>query len=126
LRPIVDVGGVAAATAGLAGSTFALAPTNNNNQNAGTLVPDIVASLRVEQQWGSAQIAGIAHQVRARYWLNAGVDSGGAETGIPSLVGFGHPSDKWGWAGMAGLELNLPWAKGDSFAIQGQYCAQTT
>jgi hypothetical protein len=129
LRPIVDVGGVASGgggTAGLAGSTFALAPTANNNQNAGTLVPDIVASLRVDQAWGGAQIAGIAHQVRARYWLDGGISgptgATSSETGIPSLVGFGHPSDKWGWAGMAGLELNLPWAKGDSFAIQGQYC----
>jgi hypothetical protein len=85
--------------------------------------------LRVDQAWGGAQIAGIAHQVRARYWLDGGISPAGegavgtsSETGIPSLVGFGHPSDKWGWAGMAGLELNLPWAKGDSVAVQGQYC----
>src|SRR5215469_1015868 len=110
---IVDVGG------GAAGSTFALAPTANNNQNAGTLVPDIVASLRVDQTWGGAQIAGIAHQVRARYWQAASPE----ETGIPALVGVGHPGDKWGWAAMAGLELNTPYfGKGDSFAIQGQYC----
>jgi hypothetical protein len=111
-RNIVDVGGVNFTSIG---STFALAPTNNNEQNAGTLVPDIVAALRVDQAWGGAQIAGIAHQVRARYF-NTG------ETSPPALAGNAHPSDKWGWAGMAGLELNLPWAKGDSFAIQGQYC----
>src|SRR5215469_4232006 len=111
---IVDVGGSAAA-----GSLFALTPTANNNQNAGTLVPDIVASLRVDQTWGGAQIAGIAHQVRARYWQAASPE----ETGIPALVGVGHPGDKWGWAAMAGLELNTPYfGKGDSFAIQGQYC----
>ena len=49
------------------------------------------------------------------------------ETGVPTLVGVGHPDDKWGWAGMAGLELNLQgcacfFSKGDSFAVQGQYC----
>jgi hypothetical protein len=120
---VVDVG-----LTGVAGqSTFALSPTANNNQNAGTLVPDIVGSIRVDQAWGGAQIAGIAHQVRARYYNSASVDSGGAEVGVPALVGVGHPGDKWGWAGMAGLELNLQgflpfFAKGDSFAIQGQYC----
>jgi len=120
---VVDVG-----LTGVTGqSTFALSPTANNNQNAGTLVPDIVASLRVDQAWGGAQIAGIAHQVRARYYNTAAVDSGGAEVGVPALVGVGHPGDKWGWAGMAGLELNLQtflpfFAKGDSFAVQGQYC----
>jgi len=110
---IVDVGFTAAA-----GVPFAVPFTNNNNQNAGTLVPDIVASLRVDQAWGGAQIAGIAHQVRARYWQN------GEDPFIPNvpIVGVGHPGDKWGWAAMAGLELNLPWAKGDSVAVQGQYC----
>jgi hypothetical protein len=33
-----------------------------------------------------------------------------------------RPSDKWGYAVSGGLELNLPWAKGDSFAVQSQYC----
>jgi hypothetical protein len=121
LRPIVDVGDTAAI-----GSLFAMPATNNNNQNAGTLVPDIVASLRVDQAWGGAQIAGIAHQVRARYWQNA--EDPNAAT-LP-LVGVGHPGDKWGWAAMAGLELNLQtvlpffpfFAKGDSFAVQAQYC----
>jgi hypothetical protein len=112
---VVDVGGSAAV-----GSTFALSPTANNNQNAGTLVPDIVASLRVDQAWGGAQIAGIAHQVRARYWQAGSADTG---TFNPFVVGVGHPDDKWGWAAMAGLELNTPYfGKGDSFAIQAQYC----
>jgi Porin subfamily len=120
---IVDVGGAAAV-----GSLFALPPTNNNFQNAGTLVPDIVGSLRVDQAWGGAQVAGIAHQVRARYWNTASIDVGTTtETGVPALAGVGHPDDKWGWAGMAGLELNLQgflpfFTKGDSFAVQGQYC----
>src|SRR5205807_788525 len=32
---------------------------------AGTQSPDIVASLRVDQAWGSAQVAGAVHQLRA-------------------------------------------------------------
>src|SRR5262249_49187395 len=96
------------------GSVFPLAPNNNNFQNAGTLVPDIVGAIRVDQAWGGAQVAAIAHQVRARYF-------NGTLNGLSS--GLAHPGDKWGWAVMGGLELNVPWfGKGDSFAIQGQYC----
>jgi hypothetical protein len=94
------------------------AASANNIANAGTLVPDIVASIRVDQAWGGAQIAGIAHDNRALYYSNT-------FNGV--ISGSDHPDDKWGWAAMAGLELNLnqflPWfAKGDSFAAQSQYC----
>ena len=125
---IVDTTPTQSATA-TAPNVFLLnAPAANNNINAGTLVPDFVASLRVDQAWGGAQIAGIAHDNRATYYSNGTVPS----TLIPNIVngelrGSDHPDDKWGWAGMAGLELNLGgwgwfFSKGDSFAVQGQYC----
>ena len=38
--------------------------------SAGTGIPDIVGSLRVDQAWGSAQIAGALHQLRAGYFGN--------------------------------------------------------
>jgi porin-like protein len=86
----------------------------NNIQNAGTLVPDIVAAVRVDQAWGGAQVATILHDNRALYYNNT---FGG------TIKGSDHPSDKWGWAVMGGLELNTPFfGQGDSFAIQGQYC----
>jgi hypothetical protein len=66
--------------------------------------PDIVANLRIDQAWGSAQIMGAVHQVAANYY-------GATE-------GTGHPDDKLGWAVGAGLKLNSPWAKGDSFTAQ--------
>ena len=34
-------------------------------------VPDIVANLRVDQAWGSAQIMGALHQVNAAYYITA-------------------------------------------------------
>ena len=37
---------------------------------AATGIPDIVGSLRVDQAWGSAQIAGALHQLRAGYYGN--------------------------------------------------------
>ena len=74
--------------------------------------PDLVGALRVDQAWGSAQIAGAVHQVRAG---NYGVNN--------SVAGLaaGAPSDKWGYAAMAGIVVNLPWAKGDQFWVEGVY-----
>lgn len=94
----------------------ATGPTNSGNTNAGFLVPDVVASLRTDQAWGGAQLAAILHDNRASAYLNPG-------NGIVDTTA--HPSDRWGYAISGGLELNLAnwgWAKGDSFAIQSQYC----
>jgi hypothetical protein len=40
----------------------------NIGDHAATGIPDIVGSLRVDQAWGSAQIAGALHQLRAVYY----------------------------------------------------------
>ena len=69
--------------------------------------PDVVGNLRVDQAWGSAQIMGAIHQVAANYY-------GATEAS-------GHPGDEVGWAAGAGVKVNLPWGKGDSFAVQGTY-----
>jgi hypothetical protein len=75
----------------------------------GWQMPDIVANLRVDQAWGSAQMMGALHEVNAPYYAStAGV-----------LESNGHPSDAWGWAVGAGLQINLPaLAAGDY--IQGE------
>jgi hypothetical protein len=113
-RPVAQFGGTSeffdSSTSG---------PLPDTSNTAGTLVPDIVGSLRVDQAWGGAQVAAVLHDERATYYNGGTVAAGTAN--------FDHPGDKWGWAGSAGLELNLqgflPWfAKGDSFAVQGQYC----
>jgi hypothetical protein len=91
-------------------------PTSSGNTNAGFLVPDIVGSLRVDQAWGGAQIAAILHDNRANAYLIPG-------NGIVDTTA--HPGDKWGFGLSGGLELNLAnvgWAKGDTFAVQSQYC----
>lgn len=121
-HPVLDVsfGPTAAGVQPIAGDNpfqvGATGPTNSGNTNAGFLVPDIVASLRTDQAWGGAQIAGILHDNRANAYLIPGA-------GIVDTTA--HPGDKWGGAISAGLELNLAnwgWSKGDSFAIQSQYC----
>jgi hypothetical protein len=78
----------------------------------GWQVPDLVANLRVDQAWGSAQIMGALHQVNASYYSNA---AGGLE---PS----GHPGDEWGFAVGAGIKLNAPMiGRGDYFHAQVNY-----
>lgn len=59
--------------------------------------PDVVANIRLDQAWGSAQIMAAAHHVRA---------------GV-------IPIDDWGWAIGAGVEIKLPMiSPGDSIFFQ--------
>jgi Porin subfamily len=79
--------------------------------------PDIVANLRVDQAWGSAQIAAAAHQVVPLYYSSL-------VTGLPTAFpeGSGHPDDKWGWAVSGGIKLNAPMiGQGDYFQAQVNY-----
>jgi hypothetical protein len=85
---------------------------------AAAQVPDIVGSLRVDQAWGSAQVAGALHQVRAGYYGNN--NTAAALIGPGGWTGLA-PADKWGYAAMAGIVINLPWAKGDQFWVEGAY-----
>jgi hypothetical protein len=123
-----------------ANSTTAAAPANTTaavaavgcptGDYAASQVPDIVGSLRVDQAWGSAQIAGALHQVRANYYGNDVTGALAPAPGnLPGTAGVNgvappintHPDDKWGFAVMGGLVLNLPWSKGDQFWVEGVY-----
>jgi hypothetical protein len=82
-------------------------------------VPDIVGSLRIDQAWGSAQISAAAHQIRGGYYghnFNVAAATGGA-----GALAFTSPSDTFGFAVDAGVIINLPWAKGDRFYVEGAY-----
>ncbi|MFB9265091.1 porin, partial [Bradyrhizobium erythrophlei] len=75
---------------------------------AGTITPDFVASLRVDQAWGLFQASFAAHDNHAAYF-------GGTES-------TGHPDDKWGWAGQLALSVkNIPTGPGDTINFQGVY-----
>jgi Porin subfamily len=83
----------------------------------GIQVPDIVANIRLDQTWGSAQIMGAAHEVNAQYY--GAVSNGLSETG--------HPGDEWGWVVGAGLRWNFPFiAQGDYFQSQATYTRGAT
>jgi hypothetical protein len=73
-------------------------------------VPDIVANFRVDQAWGSAQVMGALHQIRAGCIGTNGIG-----------VGCVAPGDEWGFAVGGGVIINLPWAKGDVFFLEGTY-----
>jgi hypothetical protein len=81
-------------------------------------VPDIVGNLRVDQTWGAAQISGALHQVRGNYYGDNFV--AGPAVAAPSFTGI-SPSDAWGWAINAGIQLNLPWNAGDKFWVEASY-----
>ncbi len=72
--------------------------------------PDVVANLRVDQAWGSAQIMGALHEVNATYYAPNTNDANG------------HPDVEWGWAIGAGLKLNAPMiGHGDYFQAEVDY-----
>ncbi|MBR1165104.1 porin, partial [Bradyrhizobium elkanii] len=94
----------APATFGVVGNTN----TFGLSDYAGTIAPDLVAMLRVDQAWGLFQASFAAHNNHAAYY-------GGTEL-------TGHPDDKWGWAGALALSIkNIPTGPGDTINLQGVY-----
>jgi hypothetical protein len=75
---------------------------------AGVSFPDVVANLRIDQAWGSAQVMGAVH------YIEAVLGGGGAPTNTSI--------DEIGWAVGAGLHLNLPMLGArDTFTTQVTY-----
>jgi len=91
-----------------------IAPASSTEANQW---PDIVANLRVDQAWGSAQIMGAIHNVAATYYAGTGVP-----TALSGSDAAGHPSDEIGWAVGAGIKLLAPMiGQGDYFQAQVNY-----
>jgi Porin subfamily len=76
--------------------------------------PDIVGNLRVDQAWGSAQVSGALHQLRANWYGN------NFRADDPDYTGVA-PADRWGWAVNGGIMFNLPWNPGDKFWVEATY-----
>ena len=75
---------------------------------AGTISPDFIAMLRVDQAWGLFQASVAAHDNHAAYYSATELT--------------GHPDDKWGWAGQLVLSIkNIPTGPGDTINVQGVY-----
>ncbi|WP_170181959.1 porin [Phreatobacter stygius] len=82
-------------------------------------LPDIVANLRVDQAWGSAQLMGALHQLTDVGWNAAPVTTaGGRNFGAPIAAA----GDKLGWVVGGGVRLNLDMlARGDVLWLQAVY-----
>ncbi|MBX9651550.1 MAG: porin [Xanthobacteraceae bacterium] len=78
----------------------------------GAQMPDIVGNVRVEQAWGSAQIAGVVHEVApTRVGNVVTTDANGAAI-----------SRDYGWGVQGGLKINMPFiAAGDALWLQAGY-----
>ena len=115
-------------TTGRGGTTniFAANGLEVRNAYAGTTYPDVVASLRVDQGWGSAQLSG-AFGDRSTYsspYLRANPDfvPGAVGTVVNGVNGNGAKKDEMGWAIQAGVKINLPMlAAGDALFLQAGY-----
>jgi Porin subfamily len=84
----------------------------NYGAYAAQTYPDVVANVRVDQPWGSAQIMAALHNAQ-------GTCYGGLCNDGPGLLNNGP--DAFGWAVGAGVMFNLPWAQGDQFWAQATY-----
>jgi porin-like protein len=77
---------------------------------AGTIAPDVVASLQVEQAWGLFKVSAAAHDNHAAYLTPLGVETSG------------HVDDRWGFAVQAGFSIQTPFiGAGDTLNISGVY-----
>src|SRR5262245_18716903 len=94
------------ATAQLADNAFAIQGLTQGTGPFGFRVPDLIANLRVDQQWGFAGISAALHDVSAAYYgTNTAVNLVNANPG--GGVTNGHPPDKYGWAVAGGAKFNL-------------------
>lgn len=85
----------------------------------GSRLPDFVGTLRVVQGWGSAQLSGAIHQVRAG-GLIGGFTPG--ISGAPPGVAISSWDTNYGFALLAGVSINLPMlGAGDKFSVVGSY-----
>ena len=77
---------------------------------AGQDFPDVVASLRVDQGWGSAQLSGALTQRKVLSTVDA----------LGNIVQ--NSADEYGWAIQGGVKINLPMlAAGDHLFLQAAY-----
>jgi porin-like protein len=96
-------------TGPIVGTSLAAATPYGINSQGGTVAPDLVAMLRVDQAWGLFQASFAAHDNHAGYYVLTNEASG-------------HPDDVWGWAAQLALSIkNIPTGPGDTINISGVY-----
>jgi len=94
----------------------------NGTAYGGSHAPDIAGNIRLDQAWGLFQISAAAHDVNASYNILAPSAIGGFV--VPNNLSeiSGHPTDKWGGAVMAALQIkNIPWGVGDDIKLDASF-----
>jgi hypothetical protein len=77
---------------------------------SGNRMPNVVAALRLDQAWGSAELSGIVSEIRPA----------ALTAGLP--LGTGYASTKYGFSIAGGVKINAPFVSaGDAFFLQGIY-----
>ena len=80
---------------------------------AGSMAPDIIGTVTVDQAWGLFKFSAAAHDNHAAYY-------GATEP-------TGHPDDKWGFAVQGALQIkNIPTGPGDTINLQTVYTSGAT
>jgi hypothetical protein len=109
-RSVLDLDGAVAGGIGNTVTPFANATATLTPDNGSSDVPDIVGNIRVDQAWGSAQLAGALHLNQAGYYSAFGA---GCVPGNSTRCE--HPENEIGWAVMGSVIINLPMiAPGDT------------
>ncbi|QEN88007.1 porin [Labrys sp. KNU-23] len=90
------------------------APVSIGRYQGGQQIPDVVAQLRFDQDWGSLAVQGALHQLRTatETTLTAG--------GTTQTLAIAH-DDKWGYAVGGSALIKLPFIDGGHFVVEGQY-----
>ncbi|MGJ8534441.1 MAG: porin [Alphaproteobacteria bacterium] len=87
--------------------TTSIASGSNVGQDAtyaGMEIPEVVASLRISQGWGSAQISGALHQIRS---ISTFDPTAPFTTVTFTSAALDVLDEDYGWAVQAGVELNV-------------------
>jgi porin-like protein len=102
-----------APTADYAAGALTTPPAPNFVVNDRQEAPDVVANIRVDGDWGNAQLSGALHNNRFREV---------SPTGAPAPLAGNQTDSEIGWAALFGLVLNTPSVgEGDYFAFKAIY-----
>jgi hypothetical protein len=82
----------------------------------------VVANVRIDQAWGSAQIMGALHNASGAYYSNVpGLSGLAAGVNAPGSTTLGHPGEAWGWALGTGIRFTNFLMPKDTFEAQVNY-----
>lgn len=120
-------GGIAAGAGAVGLATDITGAAPNLLVYSSARMPDIVANIRVDQSWGSAQLSGAIRQLHVANWWQPVTAIAVAANGNVAVTtnGFAAPAytdTEYGWAIQAGVKINLPMiAAGDVLWLQAAY-----